>query len=137
MKNRNMKCVTFFIILFCIIVSCSNMPSKNYKSKSQLLVFEKDTVDLGRLITGDSVTNYYQYINNGLENVKIVKVATSCGCTQPVYDTGSIESNQIGKIGFSFVAGKDTGDFLKTIVVEMNMQPYLKVLYLKGHISQL
>lgn len=81
------KCLTLLLLLFVVGFSACH-----YEEKPATIAFSPDSVNLGTVIIGDSVTTFDVEIQNiGDKKLFINKVESSCGCTTVDYPHDSIE----------------------------------------------
>ena len=115
----------FSLLFFC----CNSATDKFSETKIKFLT---DTFDFGSIKKGDSAIAIFEYQNVGNYPLKIINIAPSCGCSKPVFDTTLIPIGSSKTFQLVYNSKDDTGYTLKSMVVESNTKPRLKVLYIKG-----
>lgn len=124
--------ISLFPLLFVSFIACRAPESKN-----PVLIVEKDTFDFGTINQGDSARATFSFRNEGTGLLIIKKLGVSCGCTNAVSSKDSIYTSESANIFASYHSGKDSGQILKTIIVESNTTPVLHVLYIKGKVNSI
>ena len=127
-----MKINTAFIFII-IIIACNS--DKKSKVDMAEIKFLKDTLNFVKIEKGDSLKAVFPFQNTSTVDLAIKKIGASCGCTNAYTTKEIISPGQIGSINVSYNSGEDTGMVLKTIVVESNTSPALKVLYITGKVE--
>ncbi len=126
MKN-NLLC-GIIILTFCI--SCNNTNSEKAEIK-----FSRDTFFFYNIRKGDSAVGVFNFTNIGNADLEIIKLGTSCGCTNAYMSNNRIKPNEKGQIFATYHSNEDLGNIVKTIIVESNTKPVLHVLYIKGVVN--
>lgn len=129
----------FFLIisLFFISNSCKNKQKESLSAsenaipmdlrpspeKKPIMVFDLNTVYLGNIIEGDSMTYTYHFKNKGNLPLKILSVNTSCGCTTPKWSKELIQPGKKGFIKVIFDSRGKEGKVQKTVTAYCNTLP--------------
>ena len=122
--------ISLFFLLFVSFIAC-----RAPESKKPVLIVEKDTFDFGTISQGDSARASFSFRNEGTGLLIIKKLGVSCGCTNAVSSKDSLYISESANIFASYHSGKDSGQILKTIVVESNTTPVLHILFIKGRVN--
>ena len=132
-----MKRLFYFLIIMLQIgvLSCSNS-GKSKQNINLSEVSEKDStmalttlkfnameVDLGQVNEGEKVALSYEVLNTGREELIILDVKASCGCTKPKFDNKPIRPGKKGVIDVEFNTNGRTGIQHKNVVVTTNTEP--------------
>lgn len=120
----------FILITLGLLASCQSLTNSTEKPKIQL---EKDTLQLGLVSVGDSVSIRLTVKNIGGETLNITNIGYECGCTK-----GKIEKNTLGvsettSFEFTYKNEIDIDDIDKTIIFETNAKEPFKLLKIIGH----
>lgn len=124
LKNR------CWLLLFAGLISCKARDAAVPEIK-----FKKDTFYFGEIKRGDSVNAIFPFSNTSSALLIIKKVGSSCGCTNAFSSKDSLKLNEEAIVQATYHSGKDSGNILKTIIVETNSKPVLHVLYIKGKVN--
>ena len=107
-----MKSIYYILILFIgfSLISCEgntdkkldtdvvkNVRSGNHQKRdfnAPRIFFDKTEHNFGRVISGELVRHSFKFTNKGHEDLLLVKVSSSCGCTVPSYSTEPIKPGQ-------------------------------------------
>lgn len=72
------------------------------------VVFDKELHDFGTIKQGEKVTTTFTIRNNGRDELQILKVKPSCGCTITEIDKKTLKNGESAKLSITFdSAGKD------------------------------
>lgn len=72
------------------------------------IVFDKEIHDFGTIKQGDKLTTTFMIRNNGRDELQILKVKPSCGCTITEIDRKILKNGESAKLNITFdSAGKD------------------------------
>ena len=139
LKN-NVHKIFCFILIGCLIIlqtSCQiHRPKENVKispegnSVTAFMYFTDAEFNAGKIVQGEKVSHSFTVENRGKSDLLIVSVNASCGCTVAKWDKKPIAPGKSGFIEFVFDSKGKFGLQHKTIVVESNARPDLKILSL-------
>jgi len=127
-----LKTVTMIVFLLSIF-SCTIFQKELDKT---ILLFNKSNHDLGEIKHGGKVSTTFNFTNIGENELVIYDIKTSCGCTVPEWNKGTIEKGNKGEIKVVYEAER-IGVFSATIYVHYNGLDSPQKLYLKGEIEYL
>ena len=119
----------FSFLLFAL--SYSTM-AQNGKIK-----FDKTTHDFGTIKEEmGKATAKFVFTNVGTDDLKIVNVRTSCGCTASDYSKGVIKPGEKGYVTAIYSTAHRPGPFRKSITVTVNDADHPNsVLFIKGTVT--
>jgi len=78
-----------------------------------------ETIDLGEHLRGKEVKREIEFRNSGDQDLKIVSVSTTCGCSSALITSDVIKPGETGKISFTF-NGNANGTVTKGIAIATN-----------------
>jgi hypothetical protein len=105
------------------------------KAKLPAFGFEKKEHDFGQVAAGEKVSYVFTFTNEGSKPLLINQAQASCGCTVPRYPQQPIGPGESGEIEVIFdSAGKQAGEFRKTVTIKANTMPSLQRLFITGTI---
>ncbi|MBK6265536.1 DUF1573 domain-containing protein [Marivirga sp. S37H4] len=116
-------------VLLVVLIAFSSF--KYSDNRTEVIVWETKTIDLGELEKGDAVTKQFVFTNQHDETIKIVRTKASCGCTVTEHTTGEILSGEKGYVSAKYTA-KQSGPFQKTIQVFTTAGEEAITLQIKG-----
>ncbi|RLD67093.1 MAG: hypothetical protein DRI84_03345 [Bacteroidetes bacterium] len=120
------------LISFLLIALSYSLIAQNGKIK-----FEKTTHDFGTIKEeqGKAVAKFV-FTNVGTEDLKIVKVNTSCGCTASDYSKNIIKPGEKGYVTATYFTAHRPGPFRKSVTVTVNDPDRPNsVLFIKGTVT--
>ena len=103
------------------------------QEKSPILVFEKTTIDYGKITPESSGRKIFKFKNMGNAPLIIQKVKGSCGCVILNFPKKPIMPNEEGEIKIVYNVLK-TGRISRTITVTTNTKKPITVLKIKGRV---
>lgn len=99
--------------------------------------FEKMEHDFGVVEEGEQVRYTYKFKNTGDQNLILINVKASCGCTVPEdWPRNPIAPGETGEIKVVFDSQDRIGNVRKSIRVEANTNPTLSELILTGTVKR-
>lgn len=153
-KIKFMKSIHYILALLIgfTLVSCENNGDKkldtdvvkNVRSGDHTkrdflgprIYFDKTEHNFGRVISGELVRHSFKFTNKGQEDLILVRVSSSCGCTVPNYSKEPIKPGQKGLIEVIFDTRGRKGYQNKTVTVITNTTPNKTLLKIKANIHQ-
>jgi Protein of unknown function (DUF1573) len=81
------------------------------------------TVDLGKIMQGDTIMHVYHFKNTGNMPLVVSNVNASCGCTTPSYSTAPVAPGERGFITVKFNSKGKEGKLNKTVTAYANTKP--------------
>lgn len=98
-----------------------------------LLTLKETEFDFGKIPQGKPVTHIFDVTNNSKENLRIISVNASCGCTTPEWEKDKIVApGEQTKITVGYNAAAE-GPFTKFITVSYN-DTQSKQIIIKGEV---
>lgn len=97
--------------------------------------FEKEVYDFGKITQGEIVRYKFKFKNIGNKPLKLIDVKPSCGCTTTNWPKNDISPGSSNEIEISFNSAGKTGAQSKTITLYTNMENSMKILYVKGEVT--
>ena len=73
--------------------------------------------DFGSVKEGDVLTHSFQLINDGTDDLNILDVKTSCGCTAALPSTKVLKPKETGSVAVEFNTANRSGKVVRTITV--------------------
>jgi hypothetical protein len=104
---------------------------ENSTTKGVLKLNETE-FDFGKIPQGRPVYHIFEFVNTGVEPLKLDNVQATCGCTTPEWSPKPIDAGATASIRVGFNAATE-GDFDKTITITYNFNQ-TKLLKIKGHV---
>ena len=118
--------------MLLLVVSAAYAQSKNANIITEISATETE-FDFGEIkeVNGP-VTHIFTIKNTGKAPLVITRVAASCGCTKPEFETEPIAPGKTGKIKVTYNPAGRPGQFVKTISVYSNGKEGAFILRIKG-----
>ena len=134
------------LISFLFFYSCDNKRTNNTLVKSPYslesneyvpmpqLKLSEEVFDFGDILQGVSVSHNFTVKNIGDDDLIILTAKGSCGCTVPEWDKDWIPPGETGEINVTFNSGNRIGKQKKTVTLQTNAIPNIKVLTITANI---
>lgn len=122
-----------YLFLSLLSLCWVSAPTAAQEKLSSIIRFDTDTHDFGKIKQGTPVHYRFNFTNLTDAPLVIAQVQTSCGCTTPEYPKKPVMSGAGGSINIGYDA-KHTGNFRKTIHVQIAGVKELKELIIKGEV---
>jgi hypothetical protein len=134
------------LISFIFFYSCDNKRTNNNLVKSPYSLENKEYVpmpqlklseesfDFGDILQGVSVSHIFTVKNVGDDDLIILTAKGSCGCTVPEWYSDWISPGETGEIKVTFNSGDRIGKQKKTVTLQTNAIPNIKVLTITANI---
>jgi hypothetical protein len=119
--------------LFAVIIMGACKHTKTEKITH--VRFDKDTLNLGIVKKDDFTRLEFYFKNTGTEDLLIVNVGAECGCTKPEFEEKAVKPGDSSAIFAVYSSKKDSGHVLRSLVMEANTAPKLKVLYFTAEVQ--
>jgi hypothetical protein len=81
------------------------------------LVVPESQFDFGSAKEGDVLTHSFQLVNEGTDDLNILDVKTSCGCTAALPSTKVLKPKESGSVSVEFNTANRSGKVVRTITV--------------------
>lgn len=142
----NMTRFILILISFLFFYSCDNKRTNNTLVKSPYslesneyvpmpqLKLSEEVFDFGDILQGVSVSHNFTVKNIGDDDLIILTAKGSCGCTVPEWDKDWIPPGETGEINVTFNSGNRIGKQKKTVTLQTNAIPNIKVLTITANI---
>jgi len=131
-----MKKIIILALSVCLFVACENKQhtdnqtiEDNRKTLKQtanrfpVMTIDTPSVDLGRLMQGDTIIHIYNFKNTGNMPLVLSNVSASCGCTTPSYSKEPVPPGKKGFIAVKFNSKGKEGKLNKTVTAYANTKP--------------
>jgi Protein of unknown function (DUF1573) len=123
-------------ILTCLLAAIVISACQHTKTEKTTQVrFDKDTLNLGIIKKNDFARLEFYFKNTGTEDLHIVNVGAECGCTKPEFEEKAVKPGDSSAIFAVYSSKKDSGRVLRSLVLEANTVPKLKVLYFTAEVQ--
>lgn len=118
-----------------------NAMEDQYKKKLKpedypVIVFDSKEYDFGTIKQGDKVEHIYKFKNTGKNDLYVLEVHPSCGCTAPEWTKTGIKSGQSGEIKIIFNSAHKQGEQNKTVALLLNTMQGNETLSFKANIIE-
>ena len=84
------------------------------------LVFESETCDLGSVVQGEQPDCVFSFANGGGDELRILSVEPTCGCTTALNSAPQLQAGASGDIRVVFDSDKFAGEVVKEVEVRSN-----------------
>ena len=102
----------------------------------ETLKFDETDFDFGLIEeAGGPVDHRFEFVNNGMEPIKIVQVQASCGCTTPNWSKDMVAPGEKGFITARYNPMNRPGAFRKSLRVTTTKASVNPTLYIKGTVN--
>lgn len=125
------------------LASCSSEPTVDERAASfaelidvpTTMKFEESSFDFGTIVDGEQVGTTFKFENSGDEDLVLISVKASCGCTvAEEWPKERIAPGDSGEIKIKFDSKGRAGVIRKTIKIEANTLPSVTILTLTGEV---
>ncbi len=100
-----------------------------------LMVFDTLVHDFGTIIEGESVVCYFDYGNEGGEDLLITDVEATCGCTTPNWSREPLEPGRGETLEIIFDASGRSGEQRKLVTVRSNASNQVVQLTIRAKVN--
>lgn len=107
-------------------------PASQQGGQSGKIVFSELVYNFGTVQMGEQVTKKFEFRNNGLGDLVIQQLRTTCGCTAAVASTGPYPAGATGTIDVNYDTRGKIGFAAKDVEVITNDPSGAKILRLEG-----
>jgi len=84
------------------------------------ITFESEVCDLGSVVQGEQPACVFSYSNGGSDDLRILEVEPTCGCTTALLSAPLLRAGEHGGIRVVFDSENFTGDVVKEVAVRSN-----------------
>jgi hypothetical protein len=131
--------LTFIALLLSVGVFAQEKKSivlnENLPNSGQI-TFLSNTHNFGKLTQGDVVTTTFDYVNTGIDSVRILSTKAGCGCTTPSYSKDPLAPGDTAQIIVQFNSRGKMGVFTKSVIVNHNGETAKEYLTIRGIIEK-
>ena len=99
-----------------------------------VISFDNAEHDFGKINQGDKVEHIYKFTNTGKNDLFVMEVRPSCGCTAPEWTKSAIKKGETGEIKIVFDSKGKSGETTKSIALLTNTMGGNEVLTFKANI---
>jgi len=99
------------------------------------MVFDTLIHDFGTIIEGESVVCYFNYGNEGEEDLLITAVEASCGCTTPNWSREPLEPGEKETLEIIFDASGRNGEQRKLVTIKSNASNQVVQLTIRAKVN--
>jgi archaellum component FlaG (FlaF/FlaG flagellin family) len=142
-----MKKGMIILALLFLSISCTSNSEANaeerrndfaaYIDNPTEMSFEDMEYDFGEVTEGKQVKYTFKFKNTGDQNLVLINVKGSCGCTVPEeWPKNPIAPGETGEIKVNFDSQGRVGNVRKNVRVEANTNPSLNILTLTGIVNE-
>lgn len=142
-----MKHFLWLTLAGSLMVACTSQENVNaeerkieyaeYIDNPTEISFEQMSYDFGTVKDGEMVHHTYKFKNTGDQNLVLINVTGSCGCTVPEdWPQYPIAPGETGEIKVVFNSSGRVGNVVKNVRVEANTDPTMSVLTLTGVVKE-
>ncbi|MFT5723219.1 MAG: hypothetical protein ACI9JN_000328 [Bacteroidia bacterium] len=86
------------------------------------LVMTETEHDFGTIVTGDTVSHVFRFVNEGSAPLVINHIKTPCGCTAPTWSRQPIAAGDTGEVTVKFNSKGKVGNQVKTLTIMYNSE---------------
>lgn len=123
------------IVLFMLTFVLAFASTIEAQQKQASISFNKEAHNFGEIKEDDGKVVYqFSFKNTGQNPLVITQVKASCGCTSPEWTKKPIMAGKEGYVKVTFDPKNRPGPFNKTIMVNTNGDPSVKVLRVTGEV---
>lgn len=111
-----------------------NMKKKLKPEEYPAIKFEETEFDFGNIKQGDKVEHIFKFTNTGKNDLFVMEVRPSCGCTAPEWTKTAVKTGESGEIKIIFDSKGKSGPQSKSIALLTNTENGHEVLAFKANI---
>jgi Protein of unknown function (DUF1573) len=134
--------IFIFILSVILMMSCIQGTGQNKLNaaagtkgnRTSEIVFTEYEHDFGKVKEGIKVRCAFHFMNNGIGDLVIESVTTTCGCTVPQYSKKPIPTGKDGTLDVVFNTAGKAGVNTKTITVRSNAKTPVVLLKIKAEV---
>lgn len=127
------KVAVTFVVLVGLLWTTSGCKTNDNKKPYRL---SEDSLIFNTIHQSDSFKKTIYCINNSDNEIKIVKIATGCGCTSTILKDSIVKTNDSVPIYIKYLPliNKDSGLVTKYITIRTNSNPVFTNIKIKGEV---
>lgn len=111
-----------------------HMKKKMKPEEYPVIQFESMEHDFGTIKQGDKVEHIFKFTNTGKNDLFVLDVRPSCGCTAPEWTKTAVKKDDKGEIKIIFNSANKEGEQHKTIMLLTNTMQGNEILNFKANI---
>ncbi|MFK7000015.1 DUF1573 domain-containing protein [Flavobacterium oreochromis] len=96
--------------------------------------FDSPQHDFGTIKQGDKVEHIFKFTNTGKNDLYVIEVRPSCGCTAPEWTKTPVKKGESGEIKIIFNSKGKSGEQTKSVALLTNTEQGNEVLTFKANI---
>ncbi|MCH2233898.1 MAG: DUF1573 domain-containing protein [Crocinitomicaceae bacterium] len=142
-----MKNMFLLVLLTSLVASCTSNESNlsedqkieyaDYIDNPTTMEFEEYAFDFGEVVEGEMVNHTFTFENTGDQNLVLIDVKGSCGCTVPEeWPKHPLAPGETGEIKVVFNSKNRVGNALKNVKIEANTKPSITTLTISGVVKE-
>ena len=135
------------VLLTSVMIGCTSNESNltedqkieyaDYIDNPTVMEFEEYAYDFGEVEEGEMVNHTFKFENTGDQNLVLIDVKGSCGCTVPEeWPKHPIAPGETGEIKVVFNSKNRVGNALKNVKIEANTNPSITTLTISGVVKE-
>jgi peptidoglycan-associated lipoprotein len=100
-----------------------NKTSRDHAEAQSLMTWEKNPINLGKVIKGNKKSSAFVFQNTGKEDI-VIEIVTSCECTELDWPIDPVKPGEKGTIDFIFDStDKDKSEEIVVDIILANINP--------------
>ncbi len=142
-----MKTISMLFLMSVLLWSCTSNSEADIEQRRTdfaefidnptEMSFEEMEHDFGTVKEGDQVKHVFKFKNTGDQNLILINVKGSCGCTVPEdWPKHPIAPGETGEISVNFDSQGRVGNVKKSVRIEANTNPSLNIVNLVGIVTE-
>ena len=142
-----MKNISMLFLMSVILLSCtSNSETDTDQRRTDFaefidnpteISFDEMEYDFGSVSEGDQVKHVFKFKNTGNQNLVLINVKGSCGCTVPEdWPKQPLAPGETGEISVNFDSHGRVGNVKKSVRIEANTNPSLNIVNIVGIVTE-
>jgi len=117
-----------------LAIQDDSMKKKLKPEEYPVIEFDAKEFDFGTIKQGDKVEHIYTFKNTGKNDLSVIEVRPSCGCTAPEWTKTPVKKGESGEIKIIFNSAGKSGSQHKSIALLTNTMDGHEVLIFKANI---
>jgi Protein of unknown function (DUF1573) len=110
------------------------MKKKLKPEEYPVIKFDATEHDFGTIQEGDKVEHIFKFTNTGKNDLYVIEVHPSCGCTAPEWTKTPVKSGESGEIKIIFNSAHKSGEQNKSISLLTNTMNGNEILTFKANV---
>jgi Protein of unknown function (DUF1573) len=112
----------------------NTMKKKLKPEEYPVIQFDNANHNFGDIKEGDKVTHVFKFKNTGKNDLTVIEVRPSCGCTAPEWTRTPVKSGESGEIKIIFDSNRKVGQNKKSIALLTNTMEGNEVLTFEANV---